>query len=297
MKHYFNTNKVLAAGLMAVATITIFFACKKDDKQSGDKRDTQTLAAAQSQAEVSAVYDDVFQVTLNTSFTESTLTDGRVAAPTHARELDVCIGTSVEITPVEIGAWPKTVIIDFGANGCTSNGRTRKGKLRFELTKFLFHSGGTAEVTFENYSVNDVKIEGTQTITNTTTDNSFGYNYTVSNGVVTYPDGRVHTYTGTRTIQQTEGSASLLDIGDDVWSLTGNAQLTVLDTLTNTTNTAIISTAEALIKKGDCAYVSKGILEVALNGYKAKINYGDGNCDDKAVLSVGDKSKEITLPR
>ncbi|WP_295121645.1 hypothetical protein [uncultured Chitinophaga sp.] len=290
MRNYFNTNKVLATGILTVATVTIFFACKKDDKVSSEKNDAQTLAAAQVNAEAAALYDDAFQLTVNTSYSESDLNrNSRLAGAGAAKETDMC--ASLSITPVELGVWPKTVTLDFGTSGCTFEGRTRKGKLVFTLNKFLFASGGTASLTFENYSVNDIKIEGTQTITNTTTSEGFGYTYSVAGGKVTYPSGKAYTYTTNRKISQTDGSATLLDLGDDVYSLEGTANLST-DSIQATFNVQ-----EPLVKKADCLYLSKGILAVTVNGYKGNINYGDNVCDDKATLTVGDKSKEITLTR
>jgi hypothetical protein len=291
MKHYFNTNKVLATGVLAVATVSIFFACKKDDKVSSEKNDTQTLAAAQVNAEAEALYDDAFNVTISAGYTESSLKNGRIAGTGLNKESDFCAGMQISVDPPNT-EWPKEVILDFGTSGCTSNGRTRKGKLKFTLNKFLFASGGTASVTFVDYSVNDIKIEGTQTITNTSTlALGFGYTYSVAGGKVTYPGGRSYTYTTNRKIAQTDGSSTLMDLGDDVYSIEGTANLST-DSIQ-----ATFVTQEPLVKKADCAYLSKGILAVTVNGHKGSINYGDNVCDDKAILTVGDKTKEITLTR
>lgn len=296
MKHYFNTNKVLAMGMTAVATVTIFFACKKDDKVADNKQESQALVAAQVNAEVGALYEDAFNLTVSTSYTEENLKSntGRIAGGAY-KTSNICAGLSIDVSPVEFGAWPKTVTLDFG-DGCTAGGRTRKGKIKFTLDKFLFASGGTASLTFENYSVNGIKVEGTQTITNTSANTGFSYTYAVTGGKATYPDNSVYTYVTNRAVAQTEGSNTLLDLGDDVYGITGTATATYTDS-TNALITANFNTKTALVKKADCAYISEGILEIALNSIKGTINYGKKEtCDDKATLTVGDKSKEITLP-
>ncbi|UYQ93193.1 hypothetical protein MKQ68_24225 [Chitinophaga horti] len=297
MKHYFNTNKVLALGVLAVTSVSIFFACKKDDKVADNKEETKTLAAAEVNAAVGALYEDAFNVTVNASASEDNLNknQGRIAAGGQYKTGTICPGMGISVSPIEFGIWPKTVTIDFGT-GCTVGQRTRKGKIVIEISKILFTSGAIAKLTFENYSVNGIKVEGTQLITNTSSNMGFSFTYTVTGGKATYPDNSVYTYVTNRTIAQTEGSETLLDLGDDAYGLSGTATVSYTDS-TNAVTTANFNTKATLIKKADCPYVAEGILEIALNNIKGTIDYGKKEtCDNKATLTVGDKSKEITLP-
>ncbi len=290
MKHYFNTNKVLSVTALAIGAITIFFACKKDDKAGADeKRDNQTIAAAQKETEINAAYEDAFGVVLDANSFHTGL-NGQARKAPGAPNTARCRGT-VEFYPVDHTTFPKTVVIDFGA-GCTDPvGPTRKGKIKIVVSKLFFTTGAVAEVTFENYFVNDIKVEGKQTLTNLSGTSGFGYSYTVAGGKLTYPDGKIYEYAGTRNLMQKEGSATPFDIDDDVYELTGNA------TLKDSSVTATVTINNALVRKLSCAYVGKGILTVTANGHAAKVDYGAGECDNKAVLTVGDKTKEITLPR
>jgi hypothetical protein len=296
MKHYFNTNKVLAMGITAVATVTIFFACKKDDKVADNKQESQALAAAQVNAEVGALYEDAFNSTISASYSEDNLVKptGRIAGGAY-KTATICPGLSIAVSPVEYGVWPKTLTLDFGT-GCTAGTVTRKGVIEIALTSYLFKKGSVATLTFKNYSVNGIKVEGTQTITNTSSSEGFAYTYAVTGGKATYPDNSVYTYVTNRAVAQTEGSTTLFDLGDDVYGITGTATATYTDS-TSALITANFNTKTALVKKADCAYISEGILEIALNSIKGAIDYGKKeNCDNKATLTVGDKSKEITLP-
>lgn len=291
MKHYFNANKVLSVTALAIGAITIFFACKKEDKAGADeKRDTQTMAAAQKEIEINAVYEDAFGVVLDANSFESGLNGEARKAPPAATTAR-CRG-EISFDPVDHLTFPKTVTLDFGTAGCSdANGPTRKGKIIIVVDKLFFEPGAKAVVTFENYSVNDIKVEGTQTLINRSGTDGFGYSYTVAGGKLTYPDGKVYLYEGTRSLAQKEGADTKFDVDDDVYELTGNA------TLKDSLVTATVKIDTPLVRQLFCPYVSKGVLTVTANGHAAKVDYGTSGCDDKAMLTVGDKTKEITLSK
>ncbi len=292
MKHYFNTNKVLSVTALAIGAITIFFACKKDDKAGADdKRDNQTIAAAQQEAEINALYEDAFAIALDYNTTESDLNGGNRKAPGDTwNGYSRCIGAALSIDPADFQTYPKTIIIDF-KGGCTDGNRTRKGKIKIVVNKIFISPGAVAEITFDNYYVNDIKVEGKQTVQNTSTNDGFGYSYTIAEGKLTYPSGKVVTYSGNRILTQKEGAATPWVISDDIYELKGNASLQDSSVI------ATVAIKSALIRKLSCAYVGKGVLELSVNSFKASLDYGNGDCDNKAVLTVGDKTKEIILPR
>jgi hypothetical protein len=292
MKHYFNTNKVLSVTALAIGAITIFFACKKDDKAGADdKRDNQTIAAATQEAEINALYEDAFTIALDYNTTESDLNGGNRKAPDATwNDYSRCEGVALSIDPADFQTYPKTIIIDF-KGGCTDGNRTRKGKLKIVVNKIFISPGAVAEITFDNYYVNDIKVEGKQTVQNTSTDAGFGYSYTIAEGKLTYPSGKVVTYSGNRTLMQKEGADTPWVISDDVYELKGNASLQDSSVI------ATVAIKSGLIRKIVCPYVGKGVVELSVNSFKASIDYGTGDCDNKAVLTVGDKTKEITLPR
>ncbi|MCK7559086.1 hypothetical protein MKQ70_30560 [Chitinophaga sedimenti] len=209
-------------------------------------------------AEVGALYEDAFNSTIYASYTEDNLVkeNGRVAPGTF-KTSTICPGLSIDVSPVEYNVWPKIITLDFGT-GCTVGTLTRKGIIEIKLTSFLFKKGSTATLTFKNYSVNGIKVEGTQTITNTSANTGFSYTYAVTGGKATYPDNSVYTYVTNRAVAQTEGSTTLLDLGDDVYGITGTATATYTDS-TNALITANFNTKTALVKKADCPHISEGI--------------------------------------
>ena len=288
MKHYFNTNKVLSVTALAIGAITIFFACKKDDANPAkdDTKDNNTIAVATSEATVTAIYEDVFSTTLDYNVTE--LPPSGRKAPEQA-DNQTCF-PGVELVPADMGTYPKKLTLDFGA-GCTDNhGIIRKGKIIINLTKLLWLANSKAIITFDNYFVNGIKVEGQLDVTTSAWgDAKKTYSYTVTNGKVTHTNGYTATYNGTRTVTQTEGVPTL-GLSDDVYSITGTS------TLVDNLGTATITITKPLQRAYQCPWISAGEVSVTLNGHAGTINYGTDLevCDGKATLTIGDKTKEIT---
>jgi len=291
MKHYFNTNKVLSVTALAIGAITIFFACKKDDAKSGadDKKDNNTISAAVSEANVNAIYEDVFNASID--YNRRELPPGGRKAPEQADtdpNPNVCYGVFTA-EPGDVLTYPKTLTIDF-ENGCTDGrGITRKGKLKIKLTSILWLQDAKATVTFENYFVNGIKVEGTVVITTTSwLSAKKTFTYAVTDGKVTYPNGYTATYSGTRTVEYKDKNTA--DLKDDVFEITGNA------ILKDSLGTATVAITKPLQRQLTCPWIQAGEVTVTLNGHRGKLDYGNAaECDKKATLTIGDKTKEITL--
>lgn len=55
-------------------------------------------------------------------------------------------------------------------------------------------------------------------------------------------------------------------------------------------------TTKALVKKGDCKWFNSGTFVITpTKGDVKTIDFGDGACDNKATLKIGNKTTEITL--
>ncbi|MBO9152526.1 hypothetical protein ACFOTA_09940 [Chitinophaga sp. GCM10012297] len=288
MKHYFNTNKVLSVTALAISAITVFFACKKDDKMGADEnRDKLTISAAEKETQINAIYEDAFTETIDVNSTENGL-NGQTRQSAATEGLSRCAGVIIGFQPADLITFPKTITIDYGA-GCTDNrGRSRKGKIIVVVDKMFWQTGATAEITFENYFINNIRVEGKQTVTNLSSNGGFGYTYAIEGGKLTYPDGSMINYSGTRTLQQKEGG-NTMSILDDTYELTGHAKLE------DSTSSANVLIKSPLHKKIACQWIDKGELAVTVNAHTASIQYGEGTCDNKALLTLGDKTKEITL--
>jgi hypothetical protein len=187
----------------------------------------------------------------------------------------------------------KTITVDFGT-GCTNaKGVTRKGIINILLTDSIQNSGAVATITFNNYFVNGFKRDGTVTRTNTSVAGSGirSFNRTVTNGQITSPAGLVWTRTCNLNILQTAGMSTPCDLSDDIYNITGTR---------STTNAAgkmrTATTQTPLQRKMNCANIDQGILLITGPNHTATIDFGNGTCDNQAVITVNGKApKTITL--
>ncbi|MFN0276920.1 MAG: hypothetical protein ACKVPJ_14320 [Chitinophagales bacterium] len=191
------------------------------------------------------------------------------------------------------GTFPNTMTIDFGT-GCTGYfGVERSGKVIATFTGLYMSEGTVITVVPEDYYVNGVHIEGTKTVTNLGLNDAGNmyFSVVVADAVITLTDGSDIEYNSTREREWVEGS-STADIHDDVYSITGSsAGINRLDI------PFAMSITEALRKEMDCHWIVSGKVEITPEGEETRtIDYGEGECDNEAILTVGSFTITITLP-
>jgi hypothetical protein len=163
----------------------------------------------------------------------------------------------------------------------------------------LIVSGKSATTTFDGYKIDSISIQGTHVITNTSTGNQKQFSVDVTNAKLSKPNGNYEEWESHRVITQTEGNGTPDLAADDIFSITATSHGKVkqADHLYAWQS----ETAEPLIKKFICPWIVKGILKVrretlATNSqWVASLDYGSGDCDNKAVLTIDGVSHQIIL--
>jgi hypothetical protein len=261
---------------LGLITTVIFSACSKKDSTDDTAKDQPTAITLTTASSISeALYDDVFnQVSFEA---EANNVSGRLATG--------C--ATVTLSPADNTTFPKTMTIDFGT-GCTVNGITRKGKLIVNLTGKLRTAGSVLTVNFENYYVNEFKLEGTFSITNNTTTNALSFTTQTTNGKLTYPAGLLYyTHSGSHTYTQTAGTSTPSFL-DDSWSVTGTGT-----TASSLNETLTVTIKTPLVKPLTCGAIVSGSEDFQYNSVSGSLNFGDGTCDRKATLTIGSFTKVI----
>jgi hypothetical protein len=192
------------------------------------------------------------------------------------------------------GSFPaKTITVDFGT-GCTnSKGITRKGIITILLTDSIQNPGSVTTITFNNFFVNGFKRDGSITRTNTSVagSNVRSFNRTITNGQITSPAGLTWSRSCNLDFLQTAGMATPCDITDDTYQITGTRTTTNAQGKTRTA-----TTQTPLQRKMSCSNIDQGILLIQGPNNSATLDFGTGNCDNQAVLTVSGKApKTITL--
>jgi hypothetical protein len=176
-------------------------------------------------------------------------------------------------------------IVYFGSNNCLCNDQKyRKGKVKIIYGKL----SKTISLSTENYFVNNNKVEVSRNLkyilpTYFVIDASSSITFADSNQTITE--------NSTRTINWNEGSSTLSDKTDDVFTLAGSGS----GTNHNGENYTVKITTP-IKRTGDCSFIKSGEIEIKPSNKVARvINFGDGECDDIATISIGKYSKIIAL--
>lgn len=296
MRSYFCFNRIFAGVIVLLLMATFFFACSKSATDTANvdtnKGDNETITAAADQAIVSGIYDDLFGIALEVGADASLNETGRKA---HKAELAAKLGScfSYDIDDVMEDQWPKTLLIKFGA-GCADNtGRVRAGNIQVIYSGYFYYPGSVIVIKPLTYTVNGVTVTGTKTITNMSTGSVYKYGSVVTNGVVKLDTVMVG-FNSNTVITQTSGTATLGDVTDDIFSITGTDSLVYPGGIGASIT---VNEADALERKLECPWISKGKALVTVKGVTATVNYGNGICDDSASIDLGDKVKSIVLPK
>lgn len=218
------------------------------------------------------------------------------------QRLNGCI--TVTVTHPSNTVFPVRVVIDFGTAGCLGNDlHVRKGKIINEYTNRLIVPGAIATSTFDGFYIDSIKVEGTQKITNTsstlTTQISRQFTTDVINGNLYKPNGNYTEWNSHKVITQTAGLVTPDYPRDDIFKIEGSSYGKVKrGSLLVAWESAII---EPLIKKFFCPWIVKGSIKTTRvntssnNAWVAVLDFGNGDCDNKAVITINGTAHNITL--
>ena len=60
--------------------------------------------------------------------------------------------------------------------------------------------------------------------------------------------------------------------------------------------TVVLNTESPLVKPVACDWIVSGVLKIKINDRVLYLDFGNGDCDNKALLKWNDRVVEITLP-
>ncbi len=198
--------------------------------------------------------------------------------PPQSSNPPACATITVETAPG--GGFPRTFTVDYGT-GCNLNGFTRSGKLIITLSDYFMNPGCVMTVTRENYKANDWASEGTIVFTNESIDDeSPTWSRSVNNMVFTNQLGIVYHSSGNRIVRQIGGFGNT-DLEDNVYEISSGSQTLSKDNGQSLT----IDILSPVVKLFSCDYISEGVMHIEGELLNGNIDYGDGNCDNKAVYT------------
>jgi hypothetical protein len=261
-------------------SICILISCKKnEDIISFDSK------SAEDEIALMMVFDDVDYITYEGIELSNNIMEGRVLhdeGPLGA----ACVSYSFSIQN-------SSTTIDFG-NGCLGpEGKIRKGKLSITQTGKYFEPGTIITTVLDGYTVNDILLEGSITMTNISSERTMTPSFSVrlENGKATWSDQSF----ATRDTDYTRLWKRSSFHNEVEYFVSGPANGLTRD---GGTYTSIINSA--LSYKWVCLdshqfFPVEGKISFNEDQLVYIINYGNGDCDNKFIISLDEHDKLISL--
>lgn len=270
-------KNILIIGIIGFGMFTLS-SCDKNDNPIAEESDLTTISDYLLASSIFTL-PDVEGVTMDEENLKST-------------SFSECL--NITITENENGEfWPLNKTLDFGTENCEDfMGNQRRGIIHISISDWWRNSGSVRQITFEDYYFNDNKLEGTKTITNTGLNENENLTFTklVEDASITYTDGTSISWNCLRNSELIEGGGTFI-FADDVWSVTGSGNGINVDA-----HAFNVNITSPLIYKNGCFFPVSGIVEIVTEGGNTEIiNYGDGECDAQATLTIGGITETIDL--
>lgn len=284
---------------VTLLSASFFIGCNSNEPIGGTTTATTITAdEAVANSEIDATVDDVTIIAedqfdmqksavAKTSANEKTTTGGMKSM------LPLCATITSVLTN---DTWTRT--IDFGTQGCTlPNGNIVKGKIIISFSKNFTTPIRTISYKLEGFYHNDKLIEGSKTITHElkTSDLLADLHPVTTHSIdvkVTFPDGKIYSRVGKRVREMVEGFATVTNWEDNVFKVWGNHTTTFPN---GSIYTSTIKTPLLIKMSCKMPFPVSGVVEIVKNDAKATLDYGNGDCDKLATITVNGVSKEISL--
>lgn len=286
-----NISLLVVVGLLGFLT-----SCKDDD---GNKITAQQSTAVQDASSSEAYFSDASDMSTAAVAQPSNndYSGGRTSAVVSLTITGDTRFNGAQVTLVSTGSFasPKgTITIDFGSGQTDPSGTVRKGIINVAYTGWRFVKDSQYIITFSNYSINGVKVEGARTVTTSSVSNSsVSFNVIDAGGKLTYSDGTTATRESVHTRTWTKGTTTLTG----QWQVEGAASGSTRDG-----KTYVFAISRALVFKVQCVlsknYIaSEGEAILTVDNVPITLNYGASGaaCDNVVTVTVLGSTQDITV--
>jgi hypothetical protein len=200
--------------------------------------------------------------------------------------------TSCAVITLNTKVSPQLLTIDFGSSCTGSDGKMRSGKIIVTSVAFNTYPS-VRNKAFENYFVDGKKIEGSvvKTILSDNVNNI--------RTATTLEDITINLQNNEGTVHRVAGITrqyllNNLGVRDDnqvkTWGMVEFTRVSGIKV------TKTVTAENPLLYSASCHHIVSGTVLIATStNHNWSIDFGNGECDSKAILTIGNKSKEITI--
>lgn len=277
---------------IAIVMLSFFISCDSSN-DGNDNNPTLTAKDIAVNSKIDVAIDDVVyivedQYTAQQSISNRSSTASKSILPTCATFTTVLVD----------GTWTRT--IDFGSAGCTlPNGNVLKGKIIISFSNDFTSKSRTLSYRFVDFYHNGKLLQGNKSITYESKSTELlstehpVMTFTVDMKI-TFDDGKIYTRTGTKVKETIEGNETPLNWEDNVFLVTGNSATSLAN---GNTITTIITTPLRYITSCKLPFPVSGIVSITKNTSEGILDFGDGNCDNLATITIDGVTKDINLEK
>ena len=263
-------------------TLSMFIlSCSKDDNSSSSE-----LSDAKVSAKIDVATEDVAKIVEDQYALQVNPSAGKNALQTQ--DLPSCATVTAVTTA---NTWTRTVVFD----NCTlPNGNVLDGTIIASGSLDFSTPSYTINYSFVDFHHNNILIEGNRTVVRTHQSTAtLATVHPVATMAIdmtaTFPNGNVYHRVGNRVREMIEGFGTPLIWADNVFSISGSWTTT----FPAGTQTSTITTP--LRVEVGCPNIVSGVVSIVRNGNTATLDYGSGECDNQATLTVNGTTTTITL--
>lgn len=272
-------------------SVAFFIGCENESVNDAATSNSITADETVVNAEIDATVDDV-SIIAEDQFDSQKSSAAKTSAPIKSI-LPPCATVTSVLTN---DTWTRT--IDFGTQGCAlPNGNIIRGKIIISFSKNFVSPMRTISYKLEGFYHNDKLIEGSKTITHElkTSDLLAAIHPITTHYIdvkVTFPDGNIYSRTGMRVREMVVGFATITNWEDYVFSVWGSHSATFPN---GSIYTCTIKTPLLIKMSCKMPFPVSGVVEIVKNDSKATLDYGNGECDKLATITINGVTKEIVL--
>ena len=261
--------------IISLAFVTSFVACTKESEE-----DIDTSQSA-FETEVGILSEEVEKSADAVTFEENLQSNqlGQANGP-----IPDCASISIEFP--EGGDFPRVITIDYGEENCQVRPNlTKRGKVIVTLTDSISVVNSQRIISFDSFYINDNLVTGERILTNIGLNEDGFLVFDIANDFAIGDWSRV-----------TDGSKTFIEgfetpgYEDNVFLIDGSSETTRASGLViNRTIT------ESLRVDRSCGYITEGTVSITWNEEMASIDFGDGSCDNIAIITRNDQEFEIEM--
>jgi len=280
-----SLKKVNFTGSLLMA-ILVLVSCDKNDSPDISEEGTITVAELKVSDETDLIAEDVINIGEEVYATDEITVTSK--ADYNSDYLPDCVTITTVVTSTS-----KEKTIDFGEGCELPNGNVLSGIIYLSYLKDMDLATKTLSMSLEGFTFNGVAVEGSASIVRTRSNDSGNPQSDAEASFSgNWPDGTSANFTANRTREWIEGYGSGY-WADNVFLISGKG------TYTGKLGTVFMKeTIVPLRRELSCRFIVSGILEISRNDATASLDFGDGSCDAKGILTYPNgESEEIFLRR